>query len=462
MGRREKEALADAIFNSIDLGDLAGLETAIAEAGVAEKRTWLLKKMAWGSQHATWSNRKRGARTPIGMIIDMRWIEALRLVEPMTDMAASCDKFTTYSRSSPSEKCAESGWEEGLAIVARRSTLKQKMRALLVACAKSNLKCAKILLDEGTPVMPEKPLTDFGDCNHRCSPLHAAVAGGASECVLELLARGAKPSQFTISHRSYWSPLMMGLKESHPDWALLLPMIDWMLENIDEPSQMDVNTRRDEFMTIMENGSHVAGMLAFKNNELDGEELLWKMVEKHNHHSRDVEGHGLVHWATRDENNPASQRFNARVLRHIGWKGEIKGVSDLKNGEVLKLGKEDSGIDITKESFEAKTSGQQLEGDMRVVADVIPEAPPKNAARGPADMEKALEECLAAMGSMASAVAKLAACVSSRENEQHQQGAIAAAEELRGEALSLVGKTRDVRDQISRIAGASAPPKTSR
>lgn len=456
MGRREKAALADAIFNSIDLGDLAGLERAIAEAGVAEKRTWLLRKMAWGSQHATWSNRKRGGRTPIGMIIDMRWIEALRLVEPMTDMAASCDKFTTYSRSSPSEKCAESGWEEGLAIVARRSALKQKMGALLVACVKSNLKCAKILLDEGTPVMPEKPLTDFGDCNKRCSPLHAAVAAGASECVLELLARGAKPSQFTISHRSYWSPLMMGLKGSHPDWALLLPMIDWMLENIDEPSQMDVNTRRDEFMTIMENGSHVAGMLAFKNSELDGEELLWKMVEKHDPHSRDVEGHGLVHWATRDENNPASQRFNARVLRHIGWKGAIKDGSDLGSAESLARREHGSDSDINKESAAAETSDRQQDAGM------VPQAPSKRSARGPSDMEEALEECLAAMGSMASAVAKLAACVSSREDEQHQQGAIAAAEELRGEALSLVGKTRDVRDQISRIAGASAPPKTSR
>lgn len=425
MGRREKAALADAIFNSIDSGDLAGLAKAIAEAGVAEKKTWLSKKMRRGSQHATWSNRSRGDKTPIGMLIDMRWIEALCLVEPMTDMAASCDSATTYSDSSPAEKCVENGWEEGLAIVARRSPLGQKMGALRIACAKSNLKCVKILLDEGTPAMPEKPLEGFSESNTHCSPLHAAVAAGASECVLELLARGAKPSLF-VSLKKYWSPIMLALRERNPDWAVLLPMIDWMLKNGDEPSQIDGKTMRDAFMTIMENGSHVAGMLAFKSGGLDGEELLWKMVEQHDRHSRDATGQGLVHWANREECSPASQRFNARVLRHLGWKGAIKDSSDPLQE-----------------------------------AGMAPQEPSKTSARAPSDMEDALAECLAAMGSMASAVAKLAACVGSREDEPHQQGAIAAAGQLRGEALGLVDKTRDVRDQMSRIAGAS-PPKTSR
>lgn len=460
MAKKQKAELADAIFNSIENGDLEQLKNAIAAAQACKGQTWISKKLQRNSGSPAWSRQKRGHTTPIGLIIDMRWAEGLSLVEAWTNLEAPCDRSTRFSISFPAEKSAEACWAQGLEILVKRSSPSQKMSALMISCLKSNVECVRVLLEAGTPPTPVKMLKNRYLEGHSpftgaITPLHAAVLAQSSSCVLELMAHGAEPSAFV--EKGHLSPLTLGLRRTPPDWASLLPLLDWMLRTPRAPWQMDRDTECDEFMSIMKNSSHVASMLEFKKNGLDGEELLWKMAELHDVNARDVDGEGLVHWANRNDPNAATQKFNARVLQAIGWKGAIPETPRQELGDphpdaaqqLRAASNEKLGASGTPEPMLDAFSQQQ---------NACSENHPAKDPMSLAHMQEALDECLVAMGSMASAVAKLSACVSSQESAANHQGAMVSADALRREALSLMGKTRDVRNQMSRLAENSSPP----
>lgn len=466
MANKKRILLIEDMFLAIERGDLEALSIAIDELEKAEKSSWVRRGVSKikSSGESSWTREVCGGKTAIGWIIEMKWLAAIKLIEPVSNLSRRCDKPSSeYEECAPAKKCAEGGWAEGLSIMLKRSGEKEKMDALRAACVTSNLGCVQMILDAGCPPMPIESMAKWTeDCPppYRLSPLHAATWAGASDCVEALLRRGADPSKFACKLRDP-SPIWMGLgPKSHH-----YPHFNWRSFFLLANSTMDKSTTgkvswpisensRTPFMEIMRNPDKLRDALAFQEDGMIGKNLLWKMAMAEPENIRDVEGKGWIHWANVATDDPASMTFKRKLLDKVG-----KGWSFSDQKAIIFAEESDSAGSASGKDSEIPPKSGGEESPLEKTQEPSPEDA----------MQMAIGQCLLEVSSMAAAMSSMSLAVENLERRMGERDAAeeatspchGAAKEASKNAISMMDKAESMRASLAAMAKMASMPKTA-
>ncbi len=128
-------------------------------------------------------------------------------------------------------------------LIARKASLTRQTNhgdtALLMASLGGHLDVVKLLVAAGAPVQTEKGW----------QPIHYAAFSGATEVVRYLLQRGADKNALAPN---YYTPLMLAVRERHPETvrALLLEDVDLTQHGLDGQTALGIAVKREDPVLI--------------------------------------------------------------------------------------------------------------------------------------------------------------------------------------------------------------------
>lgn len=508
------EEVCQKINLAIDLKSESRLRDAIDEAQQFEKRG-ILGKAIFRSK-PRWATQLHGGATPLGRAIKNSWLAGVEMLAPLSSMK-------TYSwEALPAMQCAEMGWREGLAVVAKEGFLDMPgahgKTAIMLAAAGKRHECVAELIAKGACVNQQRNSI----ANRWKSPLHAAAFGGCAKSAKLLIAAGASVwIKGGIAKGSVGvSALDLALLVDKPSWAVAHVLLS--AESGPQPAPAVNALGQTPIMAIMSTPSLICEALDYDEDGARGEDLLWRMIANNGLSGHDQSGMGVVNYANRFDMSEQSMDFKRRVLEHAGLREPLElsdeeasskavkefleagfDVKDLSNElfrreclnhamsspkDILTLDLLQVAEKLTAKKKVADYAGELAEslspGKSGLIKDPAlldsqeasvekisnnPSEPRQDGVKGSAssspksraEMDAAVAQCLEAMGSMASAMARLADCVNAREAEERPGESQEASVELRDVSLGIMSRAKVMRDQIQRLANkACAPRKT--
>lgn len=410
------------LFKAIEEMNRGALANAVAKLEAVPSltwRDWVRGRQPKVKEERLWTSATRGGRTPIGLIIESRWLAGLELIAPLSDQSKPCCQKGSSSQMTPAMLCVALSWTEGLAMTIGDASEKAQMEALRAVCEKGDAVSARVILEKAPPA-PAEPMASLGACENRphlASPLHAAVRGRSADCVRALLEKGAEPGIF--SKDGFIAPIHMEVGREEPDWEIVRLLLDAMEEkiNLDGEASWPLNEKgQTPLMEIMSRPSRIAGALGFNSSSGEGADILLRMARKSSTTAKDKNGNGWLDWTRRDDSFPESVNFKKRLWEEFGLP---------------------SGMDAAD-------------------------------SEGPDSLGRAIEKCLSeaasisiAMGSMTAAIDKLAELLGPGDAQEREPQERAQAFEALARSRSIIDKAQAVRGKLVEL-GAKAPAHLDR
>lgn len=479
--KNAKKILIDNIFNAIEAKNLQALDKSIQAAQAAAERSWLGGLSAKGAP-AAWTKEARGGMTAIGAIIEQRWLAGLEHVAPMTNLSRACGEripvFGGAHIKTPASKCVLVGWSDGVAVVAEGTEQGLLLRALWLACMRSDEQSTAILLRAGASPTPPKPmvgksLSAFFAVG--ASPMHAAVGARSAPCVKALLEKGATGWDF--AELGFMSPMEMALSDSGQDhgpaWeiaGLLLPGAESSNPRQTLPS--DTN-RRTPFMEILAKPEVLASAMAFKSQKEGGAEFLLRLAaidnpEAYGKNQRDRDGKSWIAYAQMEDPYPQNMEFKSRLRKIFDseWNflpedqrrslAVIDGPQSGGSLEATTIAKVTDGFNESSQAEMLETAGkQESSGELDAMRKSI-----ERCMSEASSVSAAVESMAAAMASMSAAIDDLASRLAEREEEEGNAAELAgSAAKALEKARSALGQAESMRLRLGHIRDIAAIPK---
>lgn len=479
---------------AIDLKNEAFLREAINEAQLFERGS-IAGKAPW-RRKPRWAVQAHGGSTPLARAIKQRWLAGVEILAPLSSM-----KVFSW-QALPAMQCAEMGWREGLTVVAQGGFLdmpgENGKTAIMMAAYRGRHECVAELIARGASVNQQRD----SDVNRWKSPLHAAAVGGCAKSARLLIEAGADVwiKKWLSGKSEGVSALDLALHVDDPSWAVAHVLLS--SEAGEGPAPALNALGQTPLLAIMSKPRLICEALEYNEDGARGEDLLWKMIDSDGMSGRDSSGMGVINYANRYDVSSESMDFKRRLLERAGIRKPLElsesnkrsnefgaflaegfDLKDLSNeifrrecfNNAASSSEETKSLDpmqVAQEVARSKKTREYAENmaeNIRLKQEAFGKGPA--AAEHPAaptdpesqaEMDAAVAQCLEAMGSMASAMARLASCVNAREAADPESKRGEASEELRDVSLGIMSRAHTMREQIKRLASKASAPRKSR